>query len=76
MNMGQSPAQEARNRYGALKQHHPDDLARLDGARRDLAAAKLEDFIKRTVDAAPPLTAAQRDKLALLLQGGADDAAN
>ena len=37
---------------------------------RDLAAAKLADYIARVVDAAPPLTPAQRDKLALLLRGG------
>jgi hypothetical protein len=30
-------------------------------------AARLEDYIKRTVDAAPPLTAEQRDRLAALL---------
>ena len=41
-----------------------DDLA------RDLAAVKLEDYIRRTVDAAPPLTDAQRDRLATLLRGG------
>jgi hypothetical protein len=30
---------------------------------------QLEDHIRRVVDAAPPLTAEQRDKLALLLRG-------
>ena len=38
---------------------------------RDLAAAKLADYIKRTVDAAPPLTADQCDRLALLLRPAA-----
>jgi hypothetical protein len=40
---------------------------------RDLAeaqrGAQLEDHIRRVVDAAPPLTAQQRDKLDLLLRG-------
>ena len=43
---------------------------RLPDLRRDLAAAKLADYIKRTLEAAPDLTAAQRDRLALLLRGG------
>ena len=32
-------------------------------------AKHLEDHIRRLVDAAPPLTGEQRDKLALLLRG-------
>ena len=42
--------------------------------RRQLKAERLEDHIARIVDAAPPLTADQRDRLALLLRGGGDDA--
>ena len=38
--------------------------------RRQLKAERLEDYISRVVDAAPPLSAAQRDRLALLLRGG------
>lgn len=38
----------------------------LAGARR---VKRLEDHIHRVVDAAPPLTAEQRDKLTLLLRG-------
>lgn len=38
--------------------------------QRDLAAQKIEDHIKAVVAAAPPLTDAQRDRLAALLQGG------
>ncbi len=37
-------------------------------ARRDLAAAKLEAYIKAVVEAAPPLTADVLDRLALLLR--------
>lgn len=42
---------------------------------RDYAAAKLADYITRTVEAAPALTEAQRDRLATLLRGGDDAAA-
>jgi hypothetical protein len=38
-------------------------------ARRDFAAAKLEDFISKTLAAAPTLTDEQRSKLALLIHG-------
>lgn len=54
----------------ALKRHHPQSGDRISDARRDLAAAKLADYITKTVDAAPPLTAEQRDRLAILLRGG------
>lgn len=43
-------------------------------ARREHAAAKLADYIKRTVDAAPPLTEEQRSRLASLLRGADIDA--
>ena len=36
-------------------------------ARREYAVAKIEDYVRRTVDAAPPLTDDQRHKLAQLL---------
>lgn len=45
----------------------PDQIG---DARRDMRAARLADCIRNAVDAAPPLTAAQRDRLALLLRGG------
>jgi hypothetical protein len=46
------------------------DSALVEDARRDYAAAKLADYIKRTVDAAPPLSPEQRERLAALLRGG------
>ena len=70
-----SLALDARNRLGAIKRHHPNDTERLADARRDLAAAKLADYIARTVDAAPALTLEQRDRLAMLLRGGGSSAA-
>jgi hypothetical protein len=43
--------------------------------RRDLAAQRLADYIKATVDAAPPLTTDQRNRLSSLLRGGPDASA-
>jgi hypothetical protein len=40
-------------------------------ARRDLAAERLAEHVKRVVDSAPPLTTAQRDRIAALLRPGA-----
>jgi hypothetical protein len=57
-----------RARLAVLHRHHPEDDH--SGVRRDLRAARLADYIKRTVDAAPPLTPEQCDELALLLRGG------
>jgi hypothetical protein len=39
-------------------------------ARRDYAAAKIEDYIRRVVDSAPELTDDQRSHIAALLRGG------
>jgi hypothetical protein len=38
--------------------------------RRNLNEARLAEHIRRLVDEAPPLTAEQRDRLAILLRGG------
>ena len=38
--------------------------------RQQLKAERLADYIVRVVDDAPALSAAQRDRLALLLRGG------
>lgn len=43
------------------------DPVTAENARRDLAAARLAEFVKRVVDAAPPLTPAQRSRIAALL---------
>jgi hypothetical protein len=48
-----------------------DPSADVTDLRRQLKAEHLEDYIARVVDAAPPLTAEQRDRLAVLLRGGA-----
>ena len=54
--------------------HRRGVASEIEVATRDLAAAKLEDYIRRTVEAAPPLTEDQRDRLALLLRGGGANA--
>ena len=48
----------------------PDDPDLLD-ARRNLRAERLAVHIAKVVAEAPPLTAEQRDRLAVLLRGGA-----
>jgi hypothetical protein len=57
-------------RAAALTRHRGAQHQSTLEARRDAEALRLEDYIKRVVDAAPPLTPAQRDRLALLLRGG------
>jgi hypothetical protein len=76
-----SPATAHRRaRVGALsRDRHPDDPELL-AAKRDLAAANIEDYVTRVISAAPPLTDEQRCRLAELLRpvrlrGGATDAA-
>ncbi len=61
----------AHGKVAALKRHYPAEPARVATAERDLAAAKLAEYVARVVDSAPPLTPAQRDRIAALLRGGA-----
>lgn len=58
-----------RARIASLSRSRQSDDPELLNARRNLRAARLEDYIRRTVDAAPPLTAEQRAQLAVLLRG-------
>ena len=62
-----------RARIAALSRSRATDDPDLIEARRDLHAARLAEHITRVVDAAPPLTDEQRDRLAVLLRpsGGA-----
>jgi hypothetical protein len=62
-----------RARVASLTRSRRGDDPELLNARRNLAEARLADHITRTVAAAPPLTEAQRSRLALLL-GGTNDA--
>jgi hypothetical protein len=56
------------------RSRNPDDPDLL-AAKRDLRAARAEDYIRELAAAAPPLTAEQRDRLALLLRGPSSDTA-
>ncbi len=56
-----------RARVAALSRDRAPDDPELVDARRSLAATRLEDYIAKTVAAAPPLTAAQRARLQDLL---------
>lgn len=64
-----TPAEKTdRARVAALCRHRPNDPK-----THELAAAfkaeRLAQHIRRVVDSAPPLTPAQRDRLAVLLRG-------
>jgi hypothetical protein len=61
----------ARATHNALLRYRSPDDPVVQASARDLRAARLEDFIRKTVAAAPPLTPEQRDRLALLLRGAA-----
>lgn len=64
---------EHRARVASLsRSRKPDDPDLLE-ARRNLRAARLADYVARTVAEAPPLTAEQRERVALLLLAGTAD---
>jgi hypothetical protein len=46
------------------------DITAANNARRDYTAAKLEEYVRRTVNAAPPLTPDQQSRISALLRGG------
>lgn len=58
-----------RARVASLSRDRSPDDPVLIAARRDLRAARLEDYVARVVAEAPPLTEAQRDRIAALLRG-------
>lgn len=58
-----------RARVASLSRSRTANDPDLIAARQALKAARLADHIRRTVAEAPPLTAEQRDRLALLLRG-------
>lgn len=76
--MGHSPVLDARSRLATTVRLHRNDTKRVTDARRDLAAAKLAEYVRKTVAEAPPLTDEQRERIAALLRpsiGGPDAAA-
>lgn len=57
-----------RGRVASLTRSRPADDPELIQARANLAAEKLADYVARVVAEAPPLTDAQRDRIASLLR--------
>lgn len=56
-----------RARVARLSQCLPPDAPALADARRDLRAARAEEYIRKLVDATPPLTPEQTARLSALL---------
>jgi hypothetical protein len=54
----------------AVRNNRP---AEAQEARRSMVAGRLEEYIAKTLAAAPPLTDEQRSRLALLLHGSTPD---
>jgi hypothetical protein len=63
---------QQRAKLAALSRHRPNDPETAQ-ASRDFAAMRLEDYIRRVMDEAPPLTDGQRSRLAMQLLRGAGD---
>lgn len=62
----------ARSALARAHAHNPNpDPALIAGLKRNLTEAKLERAIREAVAAAPPLSAAQKARLAAILSGGA-----
>ena len=58
---------------GYKRRGRADSDPDLINARRELKAARLEEYVRRVVDTAPALSDEQRDRLALLLRAGGRD---
>lgn len=58
-----------RARVASLTRSRQPQDPDLISARRDLKAARAEEYIQQLVDGAPALSDEQRDRLALLLRG-------
>lgn len=57
-----------RSRLARLHQTHSPDSPEVRKAKRDFTAARLEDHVARVLADAPPLTDAQRERIAYLLR--------
>ena len=58
-------ALKARNQLAVACRHHPDQA---EDRRRDLAEAKITDYVEKVLAQAPPLSDEQRTRLAELLR--------
>lgn len=56
----------------ASAQRFSPDAESTEDLKRELKAMTIEDHIRALADSAPPLTMEQRNRLALLLRGGAN----
>jgi hypothetical protein len=63
---------QARSELALLHRDRPHDAEAIAAARRNYRAARAEEYIRKLVDQAPPLTDEQRTKLAALLRSGGD----
>lgn len=61
------PVLSARGRLAVLRRWRSDDDPAVQDAKRDLTAETLAAHVARVVADAPPLTQAQRDRIAGLL---------
>jgi len=59
-----------RARVASLTRSRKADDPELVEARRNMRALKLEEYVLRVVDEAPPLTNEQRERIAALLRAG------
>lgn len=69
MSLPSGRAALARAERRAKRTGDPDDVEAALDARARYAEAKLAEHIRKTIEAAPPLTAEQRDRLSQLLRG-------
>ena len=65
------PVLSLRGQHNVLVRHRGTNAPETQQVRQELRSAQLERHIREVVDAAPALSAAQRDRLALLLRGAA-----
>lgn len=59
----------SRGRVAALSRSRPANDPELLAAKSELAAANLEAYVRRIVEAAPPLTADQREAILAAFAG-------
>ncbi len=67
----QQRAELARAARRAQRSNAPEDRRAVATLRAEYATAKLAEYVAKVVGEAPPLTPEQRDRIAVLLCGGA-----
>ncbi|MGY1778771.1 hypothetical protein [Geodermatophilus sp. SYSU D01036] len=69
----QAETRRLRSQIGVAKRLRPEDTKALENLRREFGAARLEEYIQKTLETFPPLSQSQRDRLAGLLLSGRQD---